>query len=72
VPLNDGERVRLGLESLARSGYVYIIDWEQFADGSMGGEFLIFPARKIDNGKNWAQPGQQIHLPRARGCFCVK
>jgi|GEM_PF-1567830 len=72
VPLNNGERVRLGLESLAQSGYVYIIDREQFADGSMGEGFLIFPTRKIDSGKNWAQPGQQIHLPRAGGCFCVK
>jgi len=29
VPLNNGERVRLGMESLAQSGYVYIIDREQ-------------------------------------------
>lgn len=72
VPLNNGERVRLGLESLAQSGYVYIIDREQFADGSLGEGFLIFPTRKIDGGKNWAQPGQQFHLPRAGGCFCVK
>jgi hypothetical protein len=72
VPLNNGDRVRLGLESLARSGYVYIIDREQFADGSLGEGVLIFPTRKIDSGKNWAQPGQQIHLPRAGGCFCVK
>lgn len=72
VPLNNGERVRLGLESLAQSGYVYIIDREQFADGSLGDGFLIFPTKKIDGGRNWAQPGQQIHLPRAGGCFCVK
>jgi hypothetical protein len=72
APLNNGERVRLGLESLAQSGYVYIIDREQFDDGSMGEGFLIFPTKKIDSAKNWAQPGQQIHLPRAGGCFCVK
>ncbi len=72
VPLNNGERVRLGLETLAQSGYVYIIDREQFADGSLGEGFMIFPTRKIAVGKNWAQPGQQIHLPRAGGCFCVK
>jgi hypothetical protein len=71
-PLNNGERVRLGLELLARSGYVYIIDREQFDDGSMGEPILIFPTKKIENGQNWAQPGQQIHLPRAGGCFCVK
>jgi len=72
VPLNNGERVRLGLESLGQSGYVYIVDREQFADGSLGEGFLIFPTRKIDGAKNWAQPGQQFHLPRAGGCFCVK
>jgi hypothetical protein len=72
VPLNNGERVRLGLESLSHSGYVYIIDREQFTDGSLGEGFLIFPTLKIDNGKNWALPGLQIHLPRADGCFCVK
>jgi hypothetical protein len=70
--LNNGERVRLGLESLAQSGYVYIIDREQFDDGSMGEGVLILPTKKIESGKNWAQPGQQIHLPRADGCFCVK
>jgi len=72
VPLNNGERVRIGLESLSHSGYLYIIDREQFADGSLGEGFLIFPTGKIDNGKNWAVPGRQIHLPRADGCFCVK
>ncbi len=72
VPLNNGERVRIGLESLSQSGYLYIIDREQFADGSLGEGFLIFPTTKIDNGKNWAVPGLQIHLPRANGCFCVK
>jgi len=72
VPLNNGERVRLALESLAQTAYVYIIDRERFDDGSMGEGFLIFPTKKIDSAKNWAQPGQQIHLPRAGGCFCVK
>src|SRR5258708_32887195 len=33
---------------------------------------MIFPTRKIAVGKNWAEAGQQIHLPRAGGCFCVK
>jgi hypothetical protein len=72
VPLNNGERVRIGLESLSHRGYVYIIDREKFADGSLGEGYLIFPSTKIDGGKNWALPGLQIHLPRADGCFCVK
>jgi hypothetical protein len=69
---NPGERVRLGLESLTHSGYLYVIDREQFTDGTLGEAYLIFPTKKIDDGKNWAQPGLQVHLPRASGCFCVK
>ncbi len=72
APLNNGERVRLALESLSHSGYIYVIDREQFSDGSLGEAFMIFPTRKIDSGRNWAVPGLQIHLPRANGCFCVK
>jgi hypothetical protein len=70
--LNTGERVRLGLELLSRGGFVYIVDREQFADGTLGDAFLLFPTRNINDGKNWAQPGLQIQLPRAEGCFCVK
>ena len=72
TPLNNGERVRIGLESLSRNGYIYIIDREKFADGSLGEGFLIFPTTKINSGNNWAVPGLQIHLPRSDGCFCVK
>lgn len=71
-PLSTGERVRLGLESLSHSAYVYIIDREQFADGTLGDAYLIFPTRNINGGNNWAQPGLHIQLPRADGCFCVK
>jgi hypothetical protein len=69
--LTTGERVRLGLESLSGGGFVYVIDREQFADGTLGEAFLLFPSRNINAGKNWAQPGLQIQLPRAEGCFCV-
>ena len=70
--LSTGERVRLGLESLSHSAFVYIIDREQFADGTLGDPYLLFPTRNINGGKNWAQPGMQVQLPRAEGCFCVK
>jgi hypothetical protein len=70
--LSTGERVRLGLESLSRDGFVYVIDREQFADGTFGDPYLIFPTRSIHNGSNYARPGLQIQLPRAEGCFCVK
>jgi hypothetical protein len=70
--LSTGERVRLGLESLSHDGFVYIINREQFADGTLGDAYLIFPTRNINNGNNYARPGLQIQLPRADGCFCVK
>lgn len=70
--LSTGERVRLALESLSHKGFVYIVNREMFADGSKGDPYLIFPTMSINNGKNWIQPGQQVTLPRAEGCFCVK
>jgi hypothetical protein len=72
VPLGSGERIRLALESLSHRGYVYIIDREQFSDGTFGDPYLIFPTKKINDGNNWAAPGLQVHLPRPDGCFCVK
>lgn len=70
--LSTGERVRLGLESLSHDGFVYVIDREQYADGTFGDAYLIFPTKNIQNGSNYARPGLQIQLPRAEGCFCVK
>jgi hypothetical protein len=35
TPLKVGERVRLSIES-PRTGYLYVIDREQYADGSYG------------------------------------
>jgi hypothetical protein len=72
APLSTGERVRLGLESLSHDGFVYVIDREQYADGTFGEPYLIFPTKNIHNGSNYARPGLQIQLPRADGCFCVK
>jgi len=70
--LSTGERVRLALESLSHEGFIYVIDREQFADGTLGEPYLIFPTRNINNGNNYARPGLQIQLPRSGGCFCVK
>jgi hypothetical protein len=69
---STGERVRLGLELLSSGGFIYIIDREQFADGTFGEPYLLFPTKSINEGNNWARPGMQIQLPRAEGCFCVK
>ena len=42
TPLNIGDRVRITVES-PRLGFLYIVDREQYADGSLGEPVLIFP-----------------------------
>lgn len=42
TPLHEGDHVRMTIES-PRAGYLYVVDRELFADGSMGEAMLIFP-----------------------------
>lgn len=44
----DGDYLRLTIES-PRTGYLYVIDRDWFADGSLGETKLIFPIRGEDN-----------------------
>jgi Domain of unknown function (DUF4384) len=62
TPLNVGDRVRLTVES-PRPGFLYIIDREQYADGSLGEPVLIFPTRQTRNGDNRVMPGRLIDIP---------
>jgi hypothetical protein len=62
TPLQVGERVRLTVES-PRSGYLYVIDREQYADGSFGDPFLIFPTLRTRGGDNQVRPGRLIDIP---------
>jgi hypothetical protein len=62
TPLAVGERVRLSIES-PRSGYLYVIDREQYADGSYGDAFLIFPTLRTRGGDNQVRPGKLIDIP---------
>lgn len=61
-PLNVGERVRISVES-PRAGYLYVIDREQFADGSLGDAYLIFPTTRTLSGDNTVRPGKLIDIP---------
>ena len=61
-PLQPGARVRLSVES-ARNGYLYVIDREVFADGSVGPATLIFPRRNMRGGDHKVRPGQLIDIP---------
>jgi hypothetical protein len=62
TPLQVGERVRISIES-PRAGYLYVIDREQYADGSLGDAYLIFPTLRTRGGDNRVQPGRLIDIP---------
>jgi hypothetical protein len=71
TPLTPGQRVRLSIESLSRDGYLYVIDREQYADGTLGDPLLIFPTRKTAD-SNRVKAGQLIYIPSATGKFRIK
>jgi hypothetical protein len=62
TPLQVGERVRLSIES-PRAGYLYVIDREQYADGSFGDAYLIFPTLRTRGGENQVRPGKLVDIP---------
>jgi hypothetical protein len=56
------DKVRLGIES-PRDGYLYIIDRERYADGSVSDPYLIFPTLRNRAGANSVGAGKLIELP---------
>jgi len=62
TPLNVGDRVRITVES-PRPGFLYIIDREQYADGSFGEPMMIFPTLRTRGGDNRVAPGKLIDIP---------
>ena len=58
----EGERIRLSIES-PRDGYLYVIDREQYADGTMSDPYLIFPTLRMRGGDNSVSAGKLIELP---------
>ncbi len=63
TPLRIGERIRFSFES-PQMGYLYVIDREQYAGGSTGDPYLIFPTKWTRDGDNRVAPGQVIEIPR--------
>lgn len=70
--LAPGQKVRLGLESLSRDGYLYVIDREQYADGSFGDARMIFPTKRTPEGGNSVKAGKIIYIPGAPRYFRIK
>ncbi|MFN7945752.1 MAG: hypothetical protein U0Z53_10385 [Blastocatellia bacterium] len=62
APLQEGSRIRLSIEPV-RSGFLYVVDREQFADGSVGEPLLIFPIASIRGGSNQVSRGRIIEIP---------
>jgi hypothetical protein len=62
APLATGDRVRLSIES-PRAGYLYVIDREQYADGTSGDPYLIFPTTRTRGGDNKVAGGRLIEIP---------
>ena len=62
TPLREGEKVRVSIEA-ARSGYLYVIDREQYADGSFGTPYLIFPTLRTHGGNNEVVAGRLVEIP---------
>lgn len=58
----EGDHVRLTIEA-ARTGYLYVIDREQYADGSLGEPHLIFPTTRTRGGDNRVQAGLLVDIP---------
>jgi hypothetical protein len=58
-----GDSVRIGIESLTHSGYLYVIDREKYADGTYGPPTLIYPTLRYRRGDNSVRPGEIVFLP---------
>ena len=60
--LAEGDRIRMSIEA-ARTGYLYVVDQEQYADGSKGEPYLIFPTTRTRGGDNSVKTGRVIEIP---------
>ena len=62
APLRIGENIRFSFES-PQTGYLYVIDRELHADGTMSEPMLIFPTTRTRGGDNKVEAGKLIEIP---------
>lgn len=62
APFAAAEFLRLSIES-ARKGYLYVIDRDVYADGTMSAPSLVFPTKRLLGGDNRVEPGVPIEIP---------
>lgn len=60
--LTPGDRLRISVET-ERAGYLYVIDREQYADGTLGEPYLIFPTTRTSGGNNQVAVGRLVEIP---------
>ena len=60
--LVQGDRLRISVETV-RAGYLYVIDREQYADGTLGEPYLIFPTTRTAGGNNQVAVGKLLEIP---------
>lgn len=60
--ISEGERVRVSIESPG-TGYLYVIDREQYVDDSLGDGYLIFPTARTRGGNNSVVAGRVVEFP---------
>jgi hypothetical protein len=60
----EGEQVRLSIETTQEgNGYLYVIDREVYADGTMSDPYLIFPSQTTPPGGNIVIAGKPVYVP---------
>jgi hypothetical protein len=57
-----GDHVRLAIES-PRQGYIYVLDREQYSDGTSSPSYLIFPTSRTRGGDNAVRAGRLVEIP---------
>jgi hypothetical protein len=60
--LVQGDKLRIAVEAV-RDGYLYVIDREQYADGTLGDPYLIFPTTRTAGGDNEVSVGKLLEIP---------
>ena len=60
--LVQGDKLRISVEAV-RAGYLYVIDREQYSDGTLGEPYLIFPTTRTGGGDNQVAVGRLLEIP---------
>jgi hypothetical protein len=60
--LVQGDRLRIAVEAV-REGFLYVINREQYADGTLGDPYLIFPTTRTAGGDNEVSVGKLVEIP---------